>query len=118
MIRSREDDSVWELGPFNGLVEEYGLSIVTSSSAVACRLLSFLPKNNAAVDCKLSPREGCLCEEVLGESGGQLGLWAVFARERGAVVVVVGLGCGDESLSGKGGDAPVAAPRNLRTPFI
>lgn len=114
----RDDDFVWEPELFNGRVVEYGLPMVASSSGGGCRLLSFLLRNSAAVDWKLSPRVVCLGEAV-GEVGGQFGVWLFLTKARGAVPAI-GLVCAlrGESLSGEGGDVPVAAPKSLRTPFI
>ena len=66
----------------------------------------------------LSLRVVCFGDRVVGEGcGGQFGAWVLFLTERGTAVAE--LVCnGGESLSGEEGDAPVAAPSSLRTPFI
>jgi len=64
----------------------------------------------------LSPKYVCFGDRML-EEGSQFGDWALFLTERGAVVAKL-VCTGGESLSGEEGDAPVAAPSSLRTPFI
>jgi len=75
-----------------------------------------LPRKKAAVDWMFSPKDVCFGDKMLGE-GSQFGAWVLSLIERGAVVAKL-VCTGGESLSGEEGDAPVAAPNSLRTPFI